>query len=67
MQNIGVVGGVHELQILRNEFEIDEAAGGKFQIPAVAVALFGRDGAAHFDHVAGYRRAVAPAAERGRG
>ena len=61
----GMVGGVHELQILRDEFEIDETAGGKFQIPAVAVAFFGGDGAPHLDHVAGYRRGVAPAAERG--
>ena len=35
---------VHELQILRDEFDIDQPAGGVFEIPALAVALFLGDG-----------------------
>ena len=60
----GVSRGVNELQILRDEFDIDQPAGGIFQIPAVGVALLVGDGAAHLDHVAGdHARRRAAAAE----
>ena len=60
-------GGMDELQVLRDEFEIDQAAGDVFQIPAVGVALLDRDRAAHLDHVAGdlLRRRAGCAGRRG--
>ena len=54
-----MLGGVHELQILRDELEIDQPAGGVFQVPALVVALLGRDRAAHLDDVARDRLGVA--------
>ena len=39
----GRCGGVNELQILRDELDIDQPAGDVFEVPAVAVALLGRD------------------------
>ena len=49
-----MLGGVDQLQILRDEFEIDQAAGDVLQVPALAVALLGGDRAAHLDDVAGH-------------
>ena len=43
---------VRELQILRDEFDIDQAAGGVFEVPALAIALFFGDRGAHLHHVA---------------
>ena len=53
VENIRLVGGVNELQVLRDEIDIDHAAGGIFQIPDVILALLQRDRAAHLRHVAG--------------
>jgi len=44
---------VDQLQVLRDEFDIDHATGGILQIPDVALALFLSDGAAHFQNVVG--------------
>ena len=49
----GISVRVHELQILRDEFDVDQPAGGIFEVPALAVALLLGDRAAHLDHVAG--------------
>ena len=38
---------------MRDEFQIHETTSSKFQIPAVAIAFFGSDGAPHLDHIAG--------------
>ena len=59
VENFGLVGGVDQLQILRDEIDIDQAAGGVFQIPDVVLALLQRDGAAHVGDVAGDAGAVA--------
>ena len=63
----GMLVRVHELQILRDEFDIDQPAGGVFEVPALAVALFLGDRAAHFDDVAGDQRARRAGAARCRG
>ena len=52
---------VHQLQILRDELDIDQSADSVFEVPALAVAFFLGDGAAHFHHVAGDLRDVARA------
>ena len=52
----GFVGGVDELQILRDELEIDQPAGGVFEVPALVLALLLRDRLPHLDDVAGDRR-----------
>src|SRR6476659_8799322 len=44
--------GVHELQILRDELEIDQPTRDVFQVPAFALALFGRDCSPHLHHIA---------------
>ena len=43
--------GVHKLQILRDELDVDQPAGGVFEVPAIVVALLLGNGAAHLDHV----------------
>ena len=55
----GLVGGVNELEILRDEIDIDHAAGGIFQVPDIVLALLQRDGAAHVRDVAGDAGGVA--------
>ena len=47
----GIARGVHELQILRDELDIDERAGGIFEIPGIGVALFLGDRRAHLDDI----------------
>ena len=42
-----------ELQILRDEVDVGDAAGGVLQIPEIVLALFLRDGAAHVGDVMG--------------
>ena len=59
VENVRLVGGVNQLQILRDEIDIDHAAGGIFQIPDVVLALFQRDGAAHVRDIAGDAGGVA--------
>ena len=68
-----------QLQVLRDELDIDQPARGVFQIPDVVLALLQRDRAAHLGDVVGDDPAVADAgqdtaddildagAERGRG
>ncbi len=51
IQNVGLLGGMHQLQILRDEFDIDQTAGRELQVPAVAVAFFCGYGAPHLDHI----------------
>ena len=61
----GVVGGVNQLQILRDELDIDQPAGHVFEIPSLAVAFLGRDRLAHFDDVGGDHLGIAwPAQHR---
>ena len=40
VEDFRLLGGVHELQILRDELEIDQPAGGIFQIPARRLSPF---------------------------
>ena len=40
VENLRRRGGVHELQILRDELDVDEGAGGVFEVPRIGVALF---------------------------
>ena len=49
---IRMARGVAQREILRNEFDVDHAAGGEFQIPRVLIALLARDQSAHFEGVA---------------
>src|SRR4029077_1416883 len=46
---------MHQLQILGDEFNIDQPAGGVFEVPWIGIALLFGDGAAHIDDVAGGR------------
>ena len=61
----GVCGGVDELQILRDELDIDQSAGDIFEIPALAIAFLGRDRLAHFHDIAGDHLGVARPAQHG--
>ena len=54
---------MHELQILGDELDIDQPAGGIFEIPAVVVALLFGDRLAHFGDVARNQLGVARAAQ----
>ncbi len=54
---------MNELQILRDEFDIDQTAGRVFQIPDIGVAFFLGDRAAHLDDVVGDRASIAFAAQ----
>ena len=65
VENIGLVGGVNQLEILRDEVDIDHAAGGIFQVPDVVLALLQRDGAAHVRDIAGDAGAVARPRQHG--
>ena len=49
---------MHQLQILGDEFNIDQPPGGIFEIPRVGIALLFGDSAAHVDDVAGGRSHV---------
>ena len=62
VEDVRHLGGMNELQILRDELDVDQAAGDVFEIPAIALALLARDRLAHLDHVGGRP----PAASRGR-
>ena len=53
VEDAGLVGGVDELQILRDEVDIDHAARRIFEIPDVVLALFLRNGAAHVGDIGG--------------
>ena len=44
---------MNELQILRDEVDVDQPAGGELEVPDVALALFLRDGPPHVGDVAG--------------
>ena len=54
---------MHELQILRDELDVDQAAGCVFEVPRIGVAFLLGNGAAHFDDVGGDGTRVALAAE----
>ena len=54
---------MNELQILRDELDIDQPAGGIFEVPAIAVALFLGDRRTHFDDVAGDQFGIARPAQ----
>ena len=56
-------GGVHELQALRYELDVDQPTGGVFEIPGIGVAFFLGDRRAHLDDVGDDRARVALAAE----
>ena len=55
VENVRQLVRVHQLQILRDEFDIDQAAGRVFEVPALAVAFLLGDGPTHFHDVAGDR------------
>ena len=57
----GSVVGVHQLQILRDKFDVDQPAGDIFEVPALAVALLLGDRRAHLHHVARDQRDIARA------
>ena len=61
----GWLAGVHELQVLGDELEIDEAAAHLLQVPDVLGALLLVDARAHVAHVGGDLGAVARQDERG--
>ena len=63
IENVGHRRGVHELQILGDELDIDECAGRVFEVPGIGVALLRGDRGAHLDHVLGDGALVALAAE----
>ena len=50
---------MHELQILRDEFEVDQPARGIFEIPPVALALLLGDRLPHLDDIGGDSAGVA--------
>ena len=54
---------MHQLQILGDELDIDEPAGGVLEIPPIGIALFRSDRAAHFDDVGRRPRSHPPAAD----
>ena len=61
IEDVGLFRGVNELQILRDEIDVDEAARGMFQIPDIGLAFFLRDRAAHVGDVnRGARRIARP-------
>jgi hypothetical protein len=64
IEDAGRVRGMHKLQELHHEFDIDQPARDVFQVPAVAIALLFGDRLAHLNDVAGNQRAVAPARQR---
>ena len=47
------IGGVNELQILGNELDIHQRAGGIFEIPRIRIALFLGDRRSHLDDIGG--------------
>src|SRR5437764_2708037 len=59
IENLRYSVGVNELEILRNEFDVDQTAGGILEVPAVPVALLARDRGAHFHDVARHHRRIA--------
>ena len=58
VQDIGLRCGVDELQVLRDEINVDEAASNIFQIPDIILALLERDRTAHVRHVHRDRRRI---------
>ncbi len=50
---------MNELQILRNELDIDQPASHVFEVPPIAVAFLLGNGRPHFDYVAGDQFGVA--------
>ena len=59
VENFRLLGGVDQLQVLRDELQVDQPARRVFEVPARAFALFGGDGAAHVGHVLGDHRGIA--------
>ncbi len=55
---------MNELEILREKLQIDETAGRIFKVPAILIALFGRDRSTHLDDIGGNGSGVALAAQR---
>ena len=65
VEHLGVGRRVHELQVLGDELEVDEAAAHLLQVPDVVGALLLGDALAHVAHVGGDLGAVARQDERG--
>ena len=63
VENFRMPGRMHELKILRDEFEIDQPARGIFQVPLRILAVLLGDGLTHVGDVARDRLGVALAAE----
>jgi hypothetical protein len=62
VKNIRRLRRVDELQILRDELDIDQASGDVFEIPPIAIASLRRDGVAHFKDIGGdHARVTRPA------
>ena len=53
IEDVGRGGGMNQLQILRDEIDVDDAARGIFQVPDVVLAFFQPDGAAHVGDIGG--------------
>ena len=52
-EDSGFFRSVNELQVLRDEIDVDEPAGGELEVPDVVLALLLRDRPAHIGDVAG--------------
>ena len=67
VENVRLVGCVNKLEILRDEIDVDHAAGGIFQVPDVVFAFLQRNGTTHLADVVGDadRRRAAASARRG--
>ena len=65
VEDLRLLRGMNELEILRDELQIDQPAGGIFEVPARVLALLLGDRLPHLDDVRRDRRGIALAAEHG--
>ena len=65
VEDLRLLRRVNELEILRDELQIDQPAGGIFEVPARVLALLLGDRLPHLDHIRRHRRRIALAAEHG--
>src|SRR5262249_45904466 len=56
VENVRRLGCMDELKILRDELDIDQAAGDVFEVPALVLALLARNGGAHIGSIFGDQR-----------
>ena len=53
VDNVGLVGRVSELQVLRDKIDIDQPPRNMLQVPEIALAFFQGDGAPHVGDIDG--------------